>query len=400
MEENMTSGPGTVSVRQLNRLRVIETIYRHPASSRADITRHTGLARQTVSTAIDELLRASIVEERAPEDARRRSTGRPPTLLSLAPSAAFAVGLDFGHQHIRVAVCDLSGQPVVDEFSCAEVDNAPTQSLDLADELVRHALSRAGIKRERLLGVGMGLAAPINQSSGELEASGILPGWHGIRPAAEMQARLGVPVQIENDANAGALGEKLYGAGRGVDDLVYVRLSAGIGAGIILSGRPYQGSLGVAGEIGHVLSDPQGPICRCGNRGCLETVASPVAVAALLARSMSRPVSIPTLLELVAEQHRGARRAVADAGEAVGTALAALVNILNPQLLLVGGELAAAGDVLLDPIRAAIERHSIAPASGAVRVAAGALGPRAEVLGAAAQILAQSPHTLARRVTG
>jgi predicted NBD/HSP70 family sugar kinase len=378
---------------------VIETIYRHPASSRADITRHTGLARQTVSTAIDELLRAGIVEERAPEDARPRNTGRPPTPLSLAPSAAFAVGLDFGHQHIRVAVCDLSGQPVVDEFSSAEVDNAPTESLDLADELVRHALSRAGIERERLLGVGMGLAAPINQSSGELEANGILPGWHGIRPAAEMEARLGVPVQIENDANAGALGETLYGAGRGVDDLVYVRLSAGIGAGIILSGRPYHGSLGVAGEIGHVLSDPQGPICRCGNRGCLETVASPVAVAALLERSMSRPISIATLLELVAQHHRGARRAIADAGEAVGTALAALVNILNPQLLLVGGELAAAGDILLDPIRAAIERHSIAPASAAVRVAAGTLGPRAEVLGAAAQILAQSPHTLAQRVT-
>jgi predicted NBD/HSP70 family sugar kinase len=394
----MTSGPSPLSARQLNRLRVIETIYRHPASSRAEITRQTGLARQTVSTAIDELLSVRIVEEHAPEDARPRNTGRPPTLLSLAPNAAFAVGLDFGHQHIRVAVCDLSGQPIVDEFSSAEVDHAPTESLDLADELVRNALSNAGIEPDRLLGVGMGLAAPINQTSGELEANEILPGWHGIQPAAEMEARLGVPVQIENDANAGALGEKLYGAGRGVDNLVYVRLSAGIGAGIILSGRPYHGSLGVAGEIGHVLSDPQGPICRCGNRGCLETIASPVAVAALLERSVSRPVSIPTLLELVAEHHRGARRAVADAGEKVGTVLAALVNILNPQLLLVGGELAAAGDVLLDPIRAAIARHSVAPASASVRVAAGSLGPRAEVLGAAALILTQSPHTLAQRV--
>src|SRR5437763_11757957 len=111
------SSPSPLSVRQLNRLRVIETIYHHPASSRAEITRHTGLARQTVSTAIDELLSARIVEEHAPEDARPRNTGRPPTLLSLAPNAAFAVGLDFGHQHIRVAVCDLSGQPLVDEFS-------------------------------------------------------------------------------------------------------------------------------------------------------------------------------------------------------------------------------------------------------------------------------------------
>ncbi|MFI5040018.1 MAG: ROK family transcriptional regulator, partial [Solirubrobacterales bacterium] len=395
----MTAGPSPLSVRQLNRLRVIETVYRHPATSRAELTRHTGLARQTVSTVIDELLGAGIVQEHgAPEDDRPRNTGRPPILLSLVSDAAFAVGLDFGHQHIRVAVCDLSGQPIVDDFSPAEVDYAPTQSFDLAEALVREALNTAGIERDRLLGVGMDLAAPINRTTGELETNGILPGWHGIRPGAEMEARLGIPVQIENDANAGALGEKLFGAGRGVDDLVYVRLSAGIGAGIILAGRPYHGSLGVAGEIGHVLSDPQGPICRCGNRGGLETIASPVAVAALLERSKNQPVSIPVLLELVAAAHRGARRAVGDAGDAIGAVLAVLVNILNPQLLLFGGELAAAGEVILEPIREAIARSCVTPASTSVRVAAGTLGPRAEVLGAAALILAQSPHTLAQRV--
>ena len=150
-------------------------------------------------------------------------------------------------------MCDLSGEPIVDEWSPAEVDHAPTDSLDLAHELVLAALASAEIDRDRLLGVGMGVAAPIDKLTGELEANGILPGWHGIRPAAEMEARLGVPVQLENDANVGALGEKVFGAARGVDDLVYVRLSAGVGAGIVLDGRPYQGFGGVAGEIGHVL---------------------------------------------------------------------------------------------------------------------------------------------------
>ena len=172
----------------------------------------------------------------------------------------------------------------------------------------------------------------------------------------------------------------------------------GTGAGLILAGRPYHGALGVAGEIGHVLADPRGPICRCGNRGCLETIASPVAVAALLQRSTGRPISIQTLLELVAAEDRGARRAVAEAGEAIGRVLSVLVNIVNPELVLVGGELAAAGDVLLNPIRAAIERHSVAPAARSVRVATGTLGPRAEVLGAAALILAQAPHMLAQHV--
>ena len=395
----MSSGPAPLSVRQLNRLRVLETIYRCPATSRADIVRHTGLARQTVSTVIEELGVAGLVHEHAaPEDARPRGTGRPPVRISLVPGAAFAAGLDFGHQHIRVAICDLSGRPVIDDWSPAEVDNAPTQSLDLACELVREALTSAGIERDHLLGVGLGLAAPINKTTGELEADGILPGWHGIRPAAEMEQRLGVPVQLDNDANVGALGEKVFGVGRDVDDLVYVRLSAGVGAGLILSGRPYHGTLGVAGEIGHALVNPNGPICRCGNRGCLETIASPVAVAALLGQSINRPVSVQTLLELVATGHRGARRAVADAGAAVGTVLAVLVNTLNPQLVVVGGELAAAGDVLLEPIRGAIEHQCVAPTSAAVRVTTGTLGPRAEVLGAVALILAQSPQALAERV--
>jgi predicted NBD/HSP70 family sugar kinase len=391
--------PRSLTLRQTNRLRVIETLYRHPGASRVGLMRRTRLSRASISNLVEELRRAGVVEEHdAPDDAGPRNTGRPPIRLSLVPAAAFTVGLDFGHQHIRVAVCDLSGEPVVDDWSPAEVDFAPTESLDLACELVRGALGKAGIEPDRLLGVGMGLAAPINKLTGELEADGILPGWHGIRPAAEMEARLGVPTQLENDANVGALGEKFFGAARGVDDLIYLRLSAGVGAGLILGGRPYQGFRGVAGEIGHVLSDENGLICRCGNRGCLETVASPVAVAALLARSSGQPVSVQRLLELVAAEDRGARRAVADAGEAVGRALAALVNALNPELVVVGGELARAGDVLLDPIRAAIDRHSVGAASAGIRVMAGTLGDRAEVLGAAALVVAHSPHALARLV--
>jgi predicted NBD/HSP70 family sugar kinase len=399
LARRMPRDPTSLSLRQMNRLRVIEMLYRQPGSSRTDLARWTGLSRATVSTLVEELGDAGVVEEReGPNGEGPRPTGRPPVLLSLVPGAAFAVGLDFGHQHIRVAICDLSGEVVAEDWSPAEVDHAPSESLDLAHELVGASLRGAGIATDRLLGVGMGLAAPIYRATGEIAADGILPGWHGIRPAAEMRARLGVPVELENDANVGALGEKVFGAARGIDDLVYVRVSAGIGAGLILGGRPYRGFRGVAGEIGHVLADPAGAICRCGNRGCLETIASPVAVAALLERSTGTPVPVARVLELVAAGDRGARRAVADAGEAIGRALSMLVNVLNPELVVVGGDLAPAGSVLLDPIRAAIERHGVAPAASAVRVTAGTLGDRAEVLGAAGLILAQSPHALAARV--
>jgi predicted NBD/HSP70 family sugar kinase len=395
-----TAEPAQLSLRQTNRLRVLETLHRHPGTSRAEVARRTGLSRATVSTLVEELARAGVVEEHDVTDngGRPRNTGRPPILLSLVPDAAYAVGLDVGHQHIRVAVCDLSGTPVVDEWSPAEVDHAPVESLDLAQRMVQRALEEAAIDRDRLLGVGMGLAAPINKLTGELDANGILAGWNGVRPAAEMQERLGIPVQLENDANVGAYGEHVFGAARGVDHLIYLRLSAGVGAGLILHGRPYEGASGVAGEIGHALVDADGLICRCGNRGCLETVVSPVAVAALLERSSGQPVSVQRLMELVAAGDRGAQRAVADAGEVVGRALSTVVNALNPELVVVGGELASAGPVLLDPIRAGIERHGVMPVSGTVRVTAGTLGDRAEVLGAAALILAQSPRALSLRV--
>ncbi|MBV9944484.1 MAG: ROK family transcriptional regulator [Solirubrobacterales bacterium] len=396
----MTDEP-VLGSRQMNRLRIIEALYRRPLLSRADLAQHARLSRATVSTLVEELVRVGLVEEHPGAAASGASAeggvGRPPVLLSLVSRSAFAVGLDFGHQHIRVALCDLAGEPIVDEYSPADVDHAPVESLDLARELVREALRSCGVAAYQLLGVGMGLAVPINKATGDLEADGILPGWHGIRPAAEMEARLGIPVALDNDANVGALGEKAFGAARGVDDLVYIRLSAGIGAGLILHGRPYPGVAGVAGEIGHVLSDPSGPICRCGNRGCLEAVASPVAVAGLLERSLGQPLTVQRLLELVADGHRGARRAVAEAGDAVGRAVSMLVNVLNPELVVVGGDLAQAGDILLEPIRAAIERHSVAPAAGAVRVTEGRLGARAEVLGAAALVLAASPRALAAR---
>jgi predicted NBD/HSP70 family sugar kinase len=383
----------TLVGRPWSRLRLVEALYRRPAS-RTDLVRLTGLSRPTVSALVEELAQAGIVEEHEAETRPRRGSGRPPQVLSLVRGAAFAIGLDFGHNHVRVAVCDLSGEAVIDDWSAADVDHAPVESLDLATELVRTALRDAEIAPDRLLGVGMGIAAPVNSVTGSVESEGILPGWHGVRPAHEMQQRLALPVQIENDANLGALGELEFGRGQGVRNVLYVRLSAGIGAGLIVDGRLFRGATGVAGELGHVLVDPDGLICRCGNRGCLETLASPVAIAALLERSRREPVSVAQMLELIAIGDRGARRAVTEACAAIGRVIATTVNLFNPELVVVGGDLAAAGESVLEPIRAAIAQHAVPPSASTVEVVPGALGGSAEVLGAAALILSQSPKAL------
>ena len=387
------------SARNANRVRLLQALLHGPGRSRAELGRALGLSRATITAVLLELERAGMVEQQAdgPEE-RPRSNGRPPLQVSLAPSAAYAVGLDFGHRHVRAAVCDLGGRIVSDRYARFDVDEAPLESFEVAQQLAEQALVEAEVDTADVIGVGVGLPAPIDAATGLVHADGILPNWAGIQPALELEKRLGLPVNLENDTNAGAMGEHLFGAGRGVDNLAYVQISAGIGVGLILNGAPYRGVAGVAGELGHVSMVDDGLICRCGNRGCLETIANTLSLTSLVSRSRGEPVALAQLIALVHAGDRGARRAVADAGTAVGTALAAAINVLNPELVVIGGELAPAGETLLEPIRAAIERRVIAPAASSVRVVPSMLGERAEVTGAAAMQLTRAPQALAERL--
>jgi len=384
--------PPQLNGRQTNRFKVLRALYAWPGSTRTELAERTGLSRPTISAVADELVQAGLVEQH--EDAQPR-TGRPPVLLSLAPGAAFAVGVDMGHQHVQVALCDLSGKMLAHRRCAADVDHDPVASFDLARDLVMSVLEEAGVTSDRVIGVGMALAAPIDRTSGEAFAEGILPNWCGVQPAAEMNSRLGLPVEVRNDANLGALGEHVFGAGRDVNDMLYVRLSAGIGLGLVLDGHPYGGTSGIAGELGHTHVEENGLICRCGNRGCLETVASSAAVARLLSRSRDEEIDVARMLELVAQGDRGAKRAVGTAARQVGEVLAIVVNLFNPKLILVGGDLAAGGEMVLDALRAGIEEYAIAPAAQSVEICAGALDDTAEVLGAIALVLGESPAILA-----
>jgi predicted NBD/HSP70 family sugar kinase len=318
--------------------------------------------------------------------------------VSLAPDAAFAVGLEFGHRHLRAAVCDLGGASVADRWTPIEIEGDPVAMLDAAQRLTSETVAQSGVGGDRLIGVGVGFAAPVDAVTGRVLTGGNMPGWDGVDPAEQLEKRLGMPVQVENDANAGAIGEHMFGAGRGVADMIYLQLSAGIGLGLIMAGRPYRGAGGIAGEIGHVRVVDNGLICRCCNRGCLETVASPDFVLELLERSRGDRLTLPHVMELVHQGDRGAARAVGDAGKAIGRAIAATVNLLNPRLVVIGGDLSQAGDVLLDPIRAAIDEDSLVPAAEAVTVVASGLGERAEVLGAASIQRTRAPGARARRL--
>ncbi|HSS57753.1 MAG TPA: ROK family transcriptional regulator, partial [Solirubrobacteraceae bacterium] len=275
------------SLRERNRLRVIDALRTRGAISRADIARQTGLSRSTVSSLVADLQAAGMVIERATDGVAATASqgGRPPVLVALDRSAGAVVGLDFGHDSLRVAVADLSYSILAESFAELEVDSAAVDALDTAATLVSELIDEAGVDRGRVLAAGMGLPGPIDRETGLVHSQPILPGWVALDPAAEMEQRLGLPVHLDNDANVGALGESTFGVGRGTHVMAYLRLSAGIGAGLVINGRPFRGARGIAGEIGHVLVDPQGPICRCGNRGCLETFVAGPALCELLRRS-------------------------------------------------------------------------------------------------------------------
>jgi predicted NBD/HSP70 family sugar kinase len=398
--ELSTETDSPIGLTELGRVRVLRALAEHQQLSRSELVGRTGLARATVSSIVYELINAGLVRESAAADAAGTRTGRPPQALSLAPDAAYALGLDIAHDHVRAVLTDVVGTILWDRTRPMAVDDDPERALDTAVRLIDAALGDVGVPREKVLGLGAGFACPVDKDRRRLHAEGIMPGWVGVHPVNELAGRTGMPVQIINDANAGVLAERRFGAARGCDNVVYLRLSSGIGAGTICDGRMLLGHGGIAGELGHVVVEPRGTLCRCGNRGCLETIASPPAIADLLARSWGRPVTTADLPELLRTADRGTARAVEDAGDAVGRVLAITVMMLNPEMIVVGGELAAARETLFEPMRRTINRNTMVCHAESLRIVPSELGDSAGVRGAAALVLEGAPEILALAPAG
>lgn len=364
--------------------RIVQALRVGGSMSRPEIQTATGLSRGAVTAAAATLLEQGLVHEAEPR--RTGATGRPAVVLQLDRRAGLAVGIDIGKRHVRVAVADLA-QEVLGE---RVVDVAPDMSadavLDLAVGLVDEVLQEGGDDRSMIVGAGLAVPGPVHEPSGEMGSATILPGWVGVRPRSEVQQRLAVPVRVDNDANLGALAEWTWGAGKGVPDLAYVKVATGVGCGLILSGRPFRGAGGTAGELGHLPVMANGPVCRCGNRGCLETVAGAEAVRDLLRPTMG-DVELGCVVRRAQDGDLACRRVLADTGTLIGQAVASLVNLVNPGRLVVGGPFAAAGDVLLEPLRQAVVRGAIPSAAADLTVVPSSLAERAEVLGAVALVL-------------
>ncbi|MFC9625432.1 ROK family protein [Streptomyces sp. NPDC056930] len=377
--------PGSqTSLHRANLERVVRAVRMAGSLTQAEIARSTGLSAATVSNIVRELKDGGTVEVTPTSAGGRRARS-----VSLSGDAGIVIGVDFGHTHLRVAVGNLAHQVLAEESEPMDVDASAAEGFGRAERLVKRLIETTGISPDKVIGVGLGVPGPIDVESGTLGSTSILPGWTGINPSEELAGRLGVPVYVDNDANLGALGELVWGSGRGVKDLAYIKVASGVGAGLVIDGNIYRGPGGTAGEIGHITLDESGPVCRCGNRGCLETFTAARYVLPLLQPSHGPDLTMERVVQLARGGDPGCRRVIGDVGRHIGSGVANLCNLLNPSRVVLGGSLAEAGELVLAPIRDSVSRYAIPSAARQLSVLPGALGGRAEVLGALALVLSE-----------
>ncbi|HYF91210.1 MAG TPA: ROK family transcriptional regulator [Symbiobacteriaceae bacterium] len=393
----MLAGPELI--RAINKQRVLRLIRLAGPISRADAAEQTGLTRPTISAVVSELLEEGWVEEMGTGES---SGGRPPILLRFNPRARYVVGAELSAGHVRAVLSDLAGR-VVRRVKYRVESTDPMRELRRVEEAVRELLSDLPQTQRPVpvAGVGLGITGMVHRREGI---------WHysphydvkDLPVVQLLEKRLVLPVWIENDARAMAWGEHSFGCARGVDNFAYIRVGIGIGAGLIIGGELYGGAHEGAGEIGHMVVDNEGPRCRCGSFGCLETVASATAIARRAVRRMGQgqpsriaemvegdldQVIATTVIEAADEGDELARDTLAEAGRYLGLAAGNLINLLNPSMVVVGGGTGRAGNFLMQPLREAAMARSLPALREKVQISLTPLGEDSCPLGGAALVI-------------
>ncbi|GIE90001.1 ROK family transcriptional regulator [Actinoplanes regularis] len=361
--------------------------------SRAELGDRLGLTRPRLLSEVERLIASGIIVEAGMAASRG---GRRSTLVEIQPNLRFAA-VDLGASSIDIEITNGRLEPVAAFHEVADIRSGPRAILQRVNDMLAKAKVEGAF--ERLDGIGIGVPGPVSFRDGVPVSPPIMPGWDR-HPVRELLAREhGCPVVVDNDVNIMAIGERHGGVAHSVDDFLFVKIGTGVGCGIHLGGGVYRGVDGCAGDIGHIQVDANGPVCSCGNTGCLEAVFSGSALArdALLA---ARSGESPALAERLAAADSGeltARdvaegaaegdvvciRLIREGGRRVGGVLAALVSFANPSMIVIGGGLAQLGHVLLAEIRSVVYRRSLPLATGNLPVVLSELGSRAGVAGAA-----------------
>jgi N-acetylglucosamine repressor len=347
-------------IRALNRSSVLNTVKSAGPVARTDIARITGLSPATVTAITSELIEDNLVFEKAAGDS---SGGRRPILLALNPRGGYVVGIKLTEHEAIGALTDLEATIITRQTQSWE-GATPQEAVRVMSRLVRTLAAEKGVSKKQLLGVGVGLAGIIDAERGILRSTPYF-NWYDLPLRDLLQASLKLPVYIDNDVNTFTLAEKWFGSGQGIDHFITVTIGRGVGMGIVVNGQLYRGVGGGAGELGHTVVDPQGPQCSCGKRGCLEAYIGDQALVQSAEEAEQRgdlPVTIQDaqgLVDLAASGDPAASLILAQAGEKLGIALANLINLFNPELIVIGGEGTRAGEWIFQPMRSAVHQNTI-----------------------------------------
>lgn len=371
------STPGSQSsLRELNRSRIVDAVKQFGGLTQIELAGATGLSAATVSNIVKELTALGVLNT-----SHSIRSGRRAQHVTLARTAGIIGAVQFGLRSMRVALADMEGIILSQHSQPLGADHRADAGLDRAALLIADMLETVDADASELVGVAIALPAPVDLSTGVISSPGIMRGWDNVRVSEVMAERVNKQVWVANSSNLGALGELRQGAAVGVQNALYIQAGQRVGAGLIIGGNLFWGANGSAGEFGHMTVNSDGAICRCGNRGCLETEAGATVLLDSL-RVSHGVITLKDMLRLANEGDLGCARVISDAGRKVGLAAANLGNVFNPERIVIGGEFAQAGTIFLDPIREAIARYSLPGVADALSVVPGVLGSDAELIGA------------------
>lgn len=347
-------------IRAINRSHVLNAIKSYGPIGRAEIARRTNLSPATVTSISAKLISQNLVLEKSAGDS---SGGRPPILLVINPKGGYVVGIKLTETHAVCALTDLEAL-IIAKSSMPLSGHDPVQVVDDLAHMVATFLREQKIPKKQLLGVGVGLAGIVDAENGILRQSPIY-GWNSVPLRDMLQSKLHIPVYIENDVNTLTLTERWFGHGQGLDNFLTVTVGRGVGLGIVANGQFYRGQIGGAGEFGHTTIDPQGPVCACGKRGCLESYVGDLGLVRAAREAAARgdlPAPVKDVDELLSLAQAGEKTAIQilhQAGGILGLGIANLINLFNPKKIIISGEGTREGDFLFVPMQESIQQNTM-----------------------------------------
>lgn len=392
------------AVRANNLSITLNLIHERGSITRTELMELTQLSAPTISALVNSLISAGFVIEGG---SGASSGGRRPTILQFNYDARHAIGVDMGAAHVTVVSMNLAGDVKARQSHRMDIVNLPHQTLENIVQIVKEVIAETRVPVEEILGLGLTVPAPLNTITSGTFLTHYMPSWKGISPAVELAKEFTMPIYLENDANAGALAEKWWGSAKQCDTIVFVKLGTGVGSGLIIGNEIYRGFSGTAGEIGHTTIETMGRRCRCGNHGCMESYVGLPGILMDARLGLAEDASwVGSLDNLTVQQVIDAARSgnkfclqlIQTAGRYLGIGLANLINIMNPGMLVLGGDLAEAGDLLIEPMVASMLKRSIPFEKHMEKIVVSELGQDTVAIGAAtlAIIEAFSPSNLYR----